>query len=382
MITNKDYDRLIKPLLEIYNEIEIELLIAVAERFKTYNEIGGTLKWQVKKLDELGILNKESIKIIEKYSKKTNAEIKNMLEEAGYNTQNMEDIRQAYSKHLIEIDPITIYHSEAINNIIKNAIKESKDIMHIINTKAVESTKKSYMKILDKAYLEVSSGIYDYNTSIKKAIMEMADQGIDGATYKRDGKEIHYSIEGTVRRDVITHVHQTATKCSLETIQELGINTVYVPPHLGARVTKRNDWTNHSWWQGKVYLLEGSNEKYQNFYEICGYGKVDGHSGANCRHPVNMYIDGVTKIENDIDMEENKRIADLRSEQRRLERNIREQKKRLEVAKVAMDREQVNKETEKLKEKNKKLQDFLEEHEELNFDASRVKIQEEIKRGK
>ena len=232
MITNKDYDRLIKPLLEIYNEIEIELLIAVAERFKTYDEIGGTLKWQVKKLDELGILNKEAIKIIQKYSKKTNAEIKEMLEQAGYNTQNMADVRQAYSKHLIRIDPTTIYHSEAINNIIKTAIKESKDIMHIINTKAVESTKKSYMKILDKAYLEVSSGIYDYNTSIKKAIMEMASQGIDGATYKRNGKEVHYSIEGTVRRDVITHVHQTATKCSLETIQELGINTVYVPPHL------------------------------------------------------------------------------------------------------------------------------------------------------
>lgn len=382
MITNKDYDRLIKPLLEIYNEIEIELLIAVAERFKTYDEIGGTLKWQVKKLDELGILNKEAIKIIQKYSKKTNAEIKEMLEQAGYNTQNMADVRQAYSKHLIKIDPTTIYHSEAINNIIKTAIKESKDIMHIINTKAVESTKKSYMKILDKAYLEVSSGIYDYNTSIKKAIMEMASQGIDGATYKRNGKEVHYSIEGTVRRDVITHVHQTATKCSLETIQELGINTVYVPPHLGARVTKRNDWTNHSWWQGKVYLLEGSNEKYQNFYEICGYGKVDGHSGANCRHPVNMYIEGVTKIENDVDMEENKKIADLRTEQRRLERNIREQKKRLEVAKVAMDREQVNKETERLKEKNRKLQEFLEEHEELNFDASRVKTQDEIKRGK
>ena len=129
-------------------------------------------------------------------------------------------------------------------------------------------------------------------------------------------------------------------------------------------------------------MLEGSNEKYQNFYEICGYGKVDGHSGANCRHPVNMYIEGVTKIENDVDVEENKKIADLRTEQRRLERNIREQKKRLEVAKVAMDREQVNKETERLKEKNRKLQEFLEEHEELNFDASRVKIQDEIKRGK
>lgn len=382
MITNKDYDKLIKPLLEIYNEIEIELLIAVAERFKTYEDIGGTLQWQVKKLDELGILNKQAIEIIQKFSKKTNTEIERMLNEAGYNTQNMEYARQAFSKNLIKINPSIIYKSESINNTIMTAVKEGKDIMHIINTKAVESTKKSYMKVLDKAYLEVSSGIYDYNTSIKKAIMTMANEGIDGATYLRNGKTVHYSIEGTVRRDVLTHVHQTATKCSLDTIKELGINTVYVPPHLGARVTKKLDWTNHSWWQGKVYLLEGKNEKYGNFYEICGYGKVDGHSGVNCRHPVNMYIEGVTKIENDVDMVENERIAELTTEQRRLERNIREQKKKVAVAKTLMDRELVQKEEKKLTEKNKKLKDFLEEHEELKYDASRVKTQEEIKKGK
>lgn len=382
MITNKDYEKLIKPLLEIYNEIEIDLLLAVAERFKTYEDIGGTLQWQVKKLDELGILNKQAIEIITKYSKKTNAEIEDMLNKAGYDTQSMEYARQAFSKNLIKVNPSIIYKSESINNIVLSAIEEGKDIMHIINTKAIESTKKSYMKVLDKAYLEVSSGIYDYNTSIKKAIMNMANEGIDGATYQRDGKIIHYSIEGTVRRDILTHVHQTSSKCSLETIKELGINTVYVPPHLGARVTKKLDWTNHSWWQGKIYLLEGQDKKYGNFYEVCGYGKVDGHSGVNCRHPVNMYIEGVTKIENEVDMEENKKIAELTTEQRRLERNIREQKKRVEVAKTLMDRKLVEKETKKLTEKNRKLREFLKEHEELSYDASRVKVQEKIKKGK
>lgn len=49
MLSNRDYDDLIRPIIDIYNDIESELLMEVAKRFATYDEVGGSLEWYTKK---------------------------------------------------------------------------------------------------------------------------------------------------------------------------------------------------------------------------------------------------------------------------------------------------------------------------------------------
>ena len=126
-----------------------------------------------------------------------------------------------------------MFKSESINNLINEALKDTENIMNLINTKAIESTKESYMKILNKAYIETTSGIYTYTESIRRGIKEMAKEGIKGASYE-SGKTI--SIEAVVRRDVITRMNKLVGDCELEHAKELGTNLVYVDQHLGARV--------------------------------------------------------------------------------------------------------------------------------------------------
>ena len=62
---------LIIPLLKIYDRIELDLLLDIAKRFKTYDEVKGILEWRIEKLIELGAFNQQALKIISKYSGKT-----------------------------------------------------------------------------------------------------------------------------------------------------------------------------------------------------------------------------------------------------------------------------------------------------------------------
>jgi hypothetical protein len=49
MLNDRDYELISKPIIELYNEIEQELLVNIAKRFKANDDIGGTLEWQLKK---------------------------------------------------------------------------------------------------------------------------------------------------------------------------------------------------------------------------------------------------------------------------------------------------------------------------------------------
>ena len=142
------------------------------------------------------------------------------------------------------------------NSTLEDSFKELSKAFKLINTHALESVKQEYMSVLNKAYIEVSSGVYDYNTAIKRALKGMADNGITGATYRRAGKIVNYSIEAAVRRETMTAVHQAANRNSYKLAEELGTGYVEVSSHAGARTHPTNHIANHAWWQGKVYKIE------------------------------------------------------------------------------------------------------------------------------
>ncbi|MEE0980468.1 MAG: phage minor capsid protein, partial [Acutalibacteraceae bacterium] len=260
----KDPDGLTQPIIDIYNQIEYDLIIDIAKRFDTYDTIGGTLEWQLKKLDELGTLNADMVKTIAKYSKKSQKEIYEMLKSAGIANIDFEDLRRAYNAGAILVDPVTIRNNTVFAELVELSYKELDETFRMIQTKALESAKQSYMDVINRAYIEVATGTYDYNTSIRNAIQRMAENGITGATYKRGEKIVKYSLEATVRRDTLTAVHKLANQSSDVMCDEVGTDYVEISSHLGARVHPTNKIANHAGWQGKVFKIHGEDPEYPN----------------------------------------------------------------------------------------------------------------------
>lgn len=359
---------LLKPILELYTQIEIELLENIASRFDTYPTIDGSLEWYLDKMQELGAFKQTNVKIMAKYAGLSSKELKHLMEELVF--------RSALEFKGADLN--ALLNSTANRNTLTSILNNLENDIKIINTKALESAEKSYIDILTKSTIEVTSGVHSFEESIKHGLLGMSQKGIYGATYARsNGKVMHYSLEGTVRRDVLTRAHQVAFETQLNNLRELGHNLVYVSQHEGARVHKTNLIANHAGWQGKVYMLDGSSSKYPNLIEATGYGDIQGLAGVNCRHHISSYIEGVTKLPTRIDEEENERIYQESQEQRRLERDVRKAKKELAVAKKIDDKDLIKKAQGKLKQRTEKLNGFIDGHPDMHRDYARTRIGEE-----
>lgn len=373
MLNDKQFDELSKPLINLYSEMEQELLKLIASKFSIYEDEGikGSLEWWIKKLDEMGGLNSDAVKVIEKYSSKTETEILKMLEEVGYLSIDMPSLMDVYAKAGTLVNPKTV----SIAKVIENSHKEVQETFRLIRTNAVEGAKQSYMTAINQVYLEVSSGIYDYDTALRKANHKMADNGITAATYVRDdGTEVKYSIESVVRRDTVTAINQTANKANEHMASELNAKHYYVSGHLGARNVGIGH-KNHESWQEGVYLIVGSDEKYKNFYITTGYGLVDGLGGVNCRHLFWAFFPGISKIPKKlVDDGENSRVYELLQRQRAYERAVRKWKKRQVVADEISDVKDFDKATDKIKEYQQLLRNLINENPELRRDYSREQI--------
>ncbi len=375
----KDIDSLSQPIINTYSQIELDLIKEIARRFDLNDEIGGTMEWQLKKLDELGVLNADTVKVIASYSEKSEQEILNMLKKAQLANINMTELKEAYRQGSITVDPMNIKTNSAFAEVLELSYKELSNTYRLIQTKALESAKQAYMNVINRSYIEVVTGTYDYQTAIKRAIKDMAKNGISGATYKRNGKLVQYSLEGTVRRDTLTAVNKLANKSSETLCKELGAEYVEISSHLGARTHPTNPIANHADWQGKVFKIDGSDKKYPNLKESTGYpDDILGLGGVNCRHRMFPFFPGIS-TPNPIrfNEEENRRVYELTQKQRAMERRMRQLKKEQAAAKEIGDKETVKKLNKKISEQSTKIDEFCKKNG-LRRNHSRELVKEQI----
>lgn len=367
------FDKLLKPLVEIYDDIELDLINNILDRIENYKNVQGSLEWYLDKLTEIGILESNNLKVLKKNKIKIEKVLKEIVNNIGKYNENLELLTSYFEKGLLNVNPIEIYNSESINKLVNNALKDSEDILELINTKAIEGANQTYKYIINKAYLETGSGVYTYTESIRRALNEMAEIGIQTVHYK-SGRSI--GIEAAVRRDVITRMNKLVGDVELKHCEELGTNLVYVDQHLGARIrTKytKNDYEAHAEWQGKKYMIDGSNDKYENLYEKTGYGEMLGLKGINCYHNMRPTWEW-EEIPDVIDEVTNKEKYELYQQQRAYERKIRKLKRKRFVSEKTNDNnyENINNEYQEL---SKEFNNWLKDNG-LNRDYAREYISE------
>jgi len=355
------FEQMLKPLISIFDEIELDLIRDIILRVDNYDGTKGSLKWYLDKLNETKVLDKDLLKDFKKNKGKIKKELMAIMRNAGNNTDNLDTLKNYYEKGLLDVNPIDIYNNTAINNIIGNALKDGNSIIDLIQTKAIEGASEAYKDVLNKAYVETASGVYTYTESIRRALDEYGEKGIQTVHYK-NGKSL--SIESIVRRDVRTRINKLSSDVILQHAKDLGTNLVYVDQHLGARVrTKymKHDYEAHAEWQGKKYMIEGSSKEYPNLYEITGLGEMLGLYGINCYHNMRPSWEW-EKIDPVIDEIQNAERYEQYQTQRGYERKIRKLKRKQLIAKETSDIEELKKVNEKLKKTNSEFDNYLKEN--------------------
>lgn len=373
----------IKPIISIYSQIELELIEKIAEHFKLNEEFINSDYWYFEKLKEMGGLNNETIKLLEKLTGKTRKELLKAMKDIGINAMPIEQLNIATQKGSL-LNPESIMNSINIQNIIKYSYDEIEKSFLKLNKTIEEQVKQTYKNILTQTYIKTLAGTHSYQEAILESLDDLGNKGISVLTYQdKNGNIKNYDVVGTVRRDLLCATRGLAGKVNEEVIKESGNHIVRVSHHFGARTGDgEENYTNHAWWQEMQFFCwnyDGKateeEKKLPDFMEHCNYGDVQGIVGINCKHFFTVWYGPLVKDKLDFTYEENEEQYNKTQQQRYLENGVRRWKRKQVIANKAQDEEGYNKASKKAKEWQDRLSIFTDKNE-LKRDYTREHIKE------
>lgn len=323
MLTPEQWDLIGKQASKIYSELELEIIQEIAERIASVGYANTVVLNDVLIAQEMGLMYQDILNLVAKYNNISVSQIKEIFETVGVKSLEYDD--NIYK--LAGLNPRPLKQSTSMWQLLEaTATKTHNNLNNLVMTTA-SSSQTQFYNAMNKAYMEVSTGVKSYSQSITDTIKELSNQG-SYITYPSGRK---MSLESAVRMNIITSVNQTCGKLQEMRADELGWDLMELTAHSGARLE-------HAEWQGKIVSRSGQ-KGYLSLGDI-GYGEATGFKGVNCRHDWMPYYKGSTRTYS------NKELNDLKNEtvtyngqkiskyeatqiQRKIERQIRQDKKEI-----------------------------------------------------
>jgi hypothetical protein len=369
-------------MAEVYGSVTDQILINLAKYFPYIKDSAEALdlfQYQARMLAQLGQVTRETADIIVQNLGGADAALRESLEAAIMDALKPEEpkLRKAAEKGLLfgaglippEVSPNQM-------QAFRSFYRQAADKLNLVNTAMLESTEAAYratvaditakisrtQSILNVAAGETVTGVSSWNEAVGGAVKKMVDNGLTGFV---DHAGRQWSPEAYVAMDVRSTMFNVARDAVAERAQEYGADLYQVSSHNGARplcypwqgkVISRTDWS------GEVEDLDG-NKVHVHAQSETTYGQAAGLFGVNCRHYPMTFIPGFSTLKGEPqDPKENAKTYAESQEQRRLERELRREKRDLAVLKTqGADEEALRRQRDRVSAANGKLSEFCDE---------------------
>lgn len=427
MITPEFLDDVVRGTEEAVSSLDEALVQKIAKRIQAGYQFYGEVKFipstihDLQKIMASGLTIQEVEEVITKALPGLEEEVSNAFQVSAVDISNTNSAMMRQAIQVLNQNGETITSAtpktdlEGIPSSVKDlnltapevrqleaAYRRTNGTVRNLTKTTATAANQAYIKACDDAYMKIQAGVSP-NDAIIDAIREMGKRGITTVDYASGRTD---KIEVAIARAVRTGINQANAEISLTRAAEMGVKHVRVSAHLGARVTKQHDFTNHAEWQGKVYELDYSkpelarfslyategqeqftglkavaerikkwwndrfNKKgreYDDFVDTCGYGKMLGICGINCRHTFTAFIPGINEVPSEsIDKEENEKRYRETQKQRAMERKMRELKREIAALEPLKESEEARNQKRALKQSylalDAEYQQFNKEH--------------------
>ena len=260
-------------LVRLWQQVEDDILRDVARRIAKMDGITPTANWQLWRYQQVEAVREDVIKLLARYSGKSEREIRRILQEAC--TAALEADDEIYYHY--GMTPTPFAESIPLQNLLNAGYRQTSGTWSNLTATTANTVTGAFERVLDEAWLKVSSGAFDYKSAVKTAVDTLADD-MPYITYPTGHTD---TLEVAARRAILTGVNQTAGKLQEARMQEMGVEYVETTAHGGARPS-------HAEWQGKRFHLGGDKvldgKLYKDFVRETGYGTGAGIYGWNCAH--------------------------------------------------------------------------------------------------
>ena len=319
---------------EIAESLHNDIIEKIVDRIATRLDRGDNYiltaqdKWQIEVLQEAGYLREDIEKILAQKTSLMQSEIAEAMEDAGVKALEYDD--KIYRAAGLSPDPLE--QSPHLIRLMQRTYEATAGDWYNFTRTMADEAQRSFILACDNAYTQVASGAISYSQAFLEAVKDLVYDGVV-VKYPSGHQD---TIETATMRCIRTGISQATAQITDARMEEMDWDIILVSSHLGARVTDKEDFTNHFWWQGKFYSKSGKDERFPPF-SVCNMGHVQGIHGANCRHSHGPG-DGEFNPYAQYDSEENRKAYDIQQRQKVIERRVRDSKRQCMGLKEAADK--------------------------------------------
>ncbi len=302
MFTPSELEQIPLEIQRLVIDLAMNIMSDVIDRINMINSISRTADYELYQLSRIGLSSETIRKAIQDTLKLADAEIDRIYDEI---------IQEGYAQDKRLYDSVGLPHTPYRENaplqqLVEAVRRQTKNEMENITRTtgfAIDMGGKTvftpmaehFQQTLDNALMDITTGTFDYNKTVKKVIQEMTKSGVRTVDYESGHSN---RIEVAARRAVMTGVTQVTGQITQMNMDKLDTDYVEVSWHATARTGEGIN--NHQGWQGRVYHWNRRNnrkadEEYPDFIEITGYGQVQGLCGANCYHSYYPFLPGISE---------------------------------------------------------------------------------------
>lgn len=377
MITPDKMQRDADSITNIYSELEDRIFNIIIKALKQsrFQDVAkeDVLLWQVNQLSKMGTLNDKVIDLLASYTGESQEAIEQLIK--GNGVKIVDEIDRELERMVHKSVPV----SDDVNKILDSLVRQTfQDLNNNVNQTLIttnfneNAVMRAYQAILKQSTIESMAGLKTHEKAVKDNVYKMVDMGIKSGFVDKAGRE--WSMEAYSRTVIQTTSHRTFNDLRLQRMEDFECVTALMSSHPTAReacAPIQGDWV-------LTVPKEEAPEEFKHLPSIYnhGYGEPSGTQGINCTHILYPGRPDVnTNNQPRYDPEEVQRNAEIQQKQRRLERDIRYQKKRMNAALELEDPETVQMCKQVIANKQKQLRELINEHEFLVRDYSREQVQ-------
>lgn len=336
MLTASQIDALRSQSEQLLDPITDFLIEDIAKRVAQAGQFTATASYDAWKLQQLGVSQKQLKKEIAKRLGVSMEDAEKLLTQAAKTGYNF-DMSRFLTSHAIPLSA-----NSSLQQILDATVKLARDdLTNIVNTMGFvgpdgqcRELTDAYVQACDFAFQKVSTGAQDYTSAIRDAIRNLAEKGIRSIDYKSG---YHTSIEAAVRQNLMGGMGLMQEQISQSNHDLLGCDGWEISAHMASA-------PDHEPHQGRQFRDQE--------YERLNNSLVRRIGTLSCGHSETPIIYGVTPPQyTEEELEEMRRknaegviidgkhytLYEATQRQRKFERTIRKQKRRILVDEATED---------------------------------------------
>ena len=296
MLTPSQVENYAQRASAAFDELELDILTDIAKRIAKTDYMTEGAAWQVERAQALGATRQHLAERMEALMAATAPQVAVVFAQAMLEAEAQDN---RFYRAAGQPEPEGIGTSPVAQQIVQSGYRRTMNTLYnLTQTRALMgnhnlpvAVQEQLGAILDRGHLGAVTGAFSVDEVVRKGVKDLAEQGIDAITYPSGHTD---KLEVVILRAMRTGINQTAMDISQHNADSMGVDIMELTAHGGARTGDGGqDFTNHSWWQGKLVSLSGQ-PGYLTLDDI-GYGDVRGFAGANCRHNWHPFWPGISK---------------------------------------------------------------------------------------